>query len=383
MYDRQVTGNLEKEAETLRLWAQTYPRDPNAPGLMGAFASGGTGKYELMIQKSRDAIAIDPDFFPPYVSLLWGYVYLGRLNDAEQALGQAIGRAPDRPVVQMFSYHLAFLKADAAGMERQIALARGKPGVEDQISHLQALVLARAGRLEAARQSARHAIELASAAGQGERAAVWETAAGVWEAWYGNAAAAKRHAMHVLEVANGRHVSYAAAWALAIAGDRSRAQSIADDLDSRFPEDTSVRFNYVPTLRALSALSANDPARAIELLQPAATYEFAQPGISFFGSGGGSFGAMYPTYVRGQAYLALRKPTEAAAEFQKILDHPGVVLGDPMGAIARLQLGRALAQAADVTKATVVYEDLLALWKDADPDLELPKRAKAEFAALR
>jgi eukaryotic-like serine/threonine-protein kinase len=171
--------------------------------------------------------------------------------------------------------------------------------------------------------------------------------------------------------------------ALAIAGERSRAQAIADDLDSRFPEDTSAQFNYVPTLRALSALGANDPSRAIELLQPASTYEFAQPGISFYGSGGGFFGAMYPTYVRGEAYLALHKPTEAAAEFQKILDHPGVVLEDPMGALARLQLGRALAQAGDMTKAKVVYGDLFALWKDADPDLELLKRAKAEFAALR
>ena len=345
IYDRQVTGNLEKEAETLRLWAQTYPRDPAAHGLMAGFASAGTGKYELMIQKSRDAIAIDPDLSPAYFSVAWGYVCLARPNDAEQALGQAIGHAPDVPEVLIQRFQIAFLKGDAAGMERQAALARGKPEVEDWISHLQALVLARAGRLEAARQSARHAIELASAAGQGERAAVRETAAAVWEALYGNAAAAKRNAMHVLEVAQGRHVSYAAALALALAGERSPAQAIADDLDSRFPEDTSVRFNYVPTLRALSALSANDPSRAIELLRPAATYEFAQPGISFYGAGGGSFGAMYPTYVRGAAYLALHKPTEAAAEFQKILDHPGVVLGDPMGALARLQLGRALTQA--------------------------------------
>jgi len=268
-------------------------------------------------------------------------------------------------------------------MERQAALARGKPGVEDSISHLQALALARAGRLAAARESARHSIELASAAGQRERAAVRETAVGVWEAWYGNAATARQTAMHVLEVEQGRHVSYAAALTLALAGERSRAQAIADDLDRRFPEDTSVQFNYVPTLRALSALGANDPSRAIELLRSASTYEFAQPGISFYGSGGGSFGAMYPTYVRGEAYLALHKPIEAAAEFQKILDHPGVVLEDPMGALARLQLGRALTQAGDVTKAKVVYQELLALWKDADADLELPKRAKAEFAALR
>jgi tetratricopeptide (TPR) repeat protein len=383
IYDRQVTGNLEKEAETLRLWAQTYPRDANAPGLMGGFATAGTGKYELMLQTARDAIAIDPDLAPPYFNLVWGYIGLGRPNDAEQASRQAKGRAPDSPLVLIDAFQIAFLKADEAGMERAAALAKGKPGVEDSIAHLQTLVLARAGRLEAARQSARHTIELASAAGQGERAAMWETAAGVWEALYSNAAAAKRHAIHILEVANGRHVTYAAALALAIAGERSRAQTIADHLDSRFPEDTSVQFNYVPTLRALSALGANDPSRAIELLQPAATYEFAQPGISFHGVGGGSIGAMYPTYVRGETYRALHKPTEAAAEFQKILDHPGVVLGDPMGALARLQLGRALTQAGNVTKARAVYADLLTLWKDADPDLELPKRAKAEFAALR
>ena len=205
----------------------------------------------------------------------------------------------------------------------------------------------------------------------------------VSEALYGNRAAATRHAMHVLEAENGRHVMFAAALALAIAGERSRAQAIADDLDKRFPEDTSVRFNYLPTLRALSALSANDASRAIELLRPAATYEFAQPGISFFGSGGGSFGAMYPTYVRGEAYLALHKPTEAAAEFQKILDHPGVVLADPMGALARLQLARALTMSRDTSRARAAYQDVLALWKDADSDLALPKQAKAELAALR
>ncbi len=383
IYERQVTGDLEKEAETLRLWAQTYPRDSNAPGLMGGFATGGTGKYELMIAASREAIAINPDLFPAYFNEVNGYVFLGRPKDAERAFRQAIDRAPGTPDAQTLPYQIAFLNGDAAGMERQAALAKGKPGVEDRISHLQALVLARAGRLEAARQSARHAIELASAAGQHERAAVSETGAAVWEALYGNADAAKRSAMQVLRIENGRHVTYAAALALAIAGERSRSQAIADDLDRRFPEDTSVRFAYVPTLRALSALGANDPSRAIEQLRPAATYEFAQPGICFYGSGGGSFGAMYATYVRGVAYLALRKGTDAAAEFQKIVDHPGVVLGDPIGALARLGLARALALSGDAGKAKAAYRELLELWKDSDSDLALPKQARAEFAALR
>jgi tetratricopeptide (TPR) repeat protein len=385
IYDRQVTGNLEKEAETLRLWAQTYPRDPVAPGLTAGFATAGTGQYELMIEKAREAIAISPDagaVIPAYFNVVWGYISLARPTEAEQALRQAIAHAPDSPDAVADAYHIAYLKGDVAAMERQVTLARGKPEREDWMSNLQALVLARAARLEAARQSARHAIEIALAAGHRERAAVWEMAAAVADAWYGNASSARRSALHVLEVAKGRHVTYAAALALAIAGDSARAQAIADDLDRRFPEDTSVRFTYLPTLRALGALSANDPSRALELLRPAATYEFAEPGISFYGAGGGSFGAMYSTYLRGEAYLALRKGAEAAAEFQKILDHPGVVLEDPMGAMARLQLARAWRMAGDVAKARAAYEDVVTLWKKADADVALPKQARAEYAAL-
>src|SRR5262249_623064 len=193
---------------------------------------------------------------------------------------------------------------------------------------------------------------------------------------------ARQSAMHVLEASNGRHVTYAAALALALAGDRARAQTIADDFDRRFPEDTSVRFAYLPTLRGLAALCANDTSRALEVLRPPTTYEFAEPGISFYGAGGGSFGAMYPAYMRGMAFLALHKGAEAAAEFQKMLDHPGVVLEDPIGALARLQLARALPISGDAGKAKAAYQDLLALWKDADPDLQLPKEAKAEFNRL-
>jgi len=385
VYDRQVTGNLEKQGETLRLWAQTYPRDPVAPGLTSGFYTAGTGQYELMIQKARESIAISPDagqVTPAYFNVVWGDLSLGRVADAEQALRQAVARA-EVPDGVADAYHIAFLKGDTAGMERQAALATGKPNLEDWLAHLQALAFARAGRLEAARQSARRAIELASAAGHYERAAVWEMGSAVCEAWYGRAADAKRSAAHALAVAKGRHVTYAAALALAIAGDLARARVVADDLERQFPEDTSVRFNYLPTLRALAALGANDPSGAIELLRPAATYEFAEPGIAFYGAGGGSFGAMYPTYVRGTAYLALHQATAAAGEFQKILDHPGVVLEDPVGALTRLQLARALVLAGDTAKAKTAYEQLLALWKDADADLAVPKQARAEYAALR
>jgi len=189
--------------------------------------------------------------------------------------------------------------------------------------------------------------------------------------------------MHVLDGEIGRHVRYAAALALAIAGDTARAEAIADDLNKRFPEDTSVRFNYVPMLRALAALRSHEPAHAIELLRPAATYEFAQPGISFFGAGGVAFGAMYPTYVRGLAYLALRKDAEAAAEFQKILDHRGVVLEDPIGALARLQLARAWTMTGDRAKAKAMYEEVLRVWKDADPAVPVISEAHAEYVRLQ
>jgi tetratricopeptide (TPR) repeat protein len=288
----------------------------------------------------------------------------------------------DQPDGLTGAFHIAFLKADTADMPRQMALAKGKPDREDRMANLQALALARSGRLERARESALHAIELASAAGNLERAAAYETAMAVWEAWYGNEAAATRSAMRVLDAAIGRHVTYAAGLALAIAGDTARAQAIADSLASRFPEDTSVRFSYLPTLRALAALRTSDPARAIEVLRPAATYEFAQPGISFFGAGGVAFGAMYPTYVRGLTYLALRKPADAAAEFQKILDHPGIVLEDPMGALARLQLARAWTMAGDVGKAKASYEDVLRVWKDADGGIPVISEARTEYARL-
>jgi serine/threonine protein kinase len=296
IYDRNVTGNLEKQGETLRLWAQTYPRDPVAPGLMAGFFTAGTGQYELMIEEARKAIAIGFDAgqsTPAYYSVAGGYISLGRPADAEQPLRQAMTRG-DQPDALTGAFHIGFLKGDALEMQRQIALAKGKPDREDRLANLQALTLARSGRLEDARESARHAIELASAAGYLERAGAYETAMAVWEAWYGNTGAAQRSATRVLDVTKGRHVTYAGALALAIAGDTGRALTIADDLESRFPEDTSVRFNYLPTLRALAALRGHDPSRAIELLRPAATYEFAQPGICFYGAGGVAFGAMYP-----------------------------------------------------------------------------------------
>src|SRR5262249_19797841 len=202
IYDRQVTGNLEKEMETLRLWAQTYPRDSVAVGLVSGYATAGTGNYELMIDKAKEAVAINPDLganTPAYFSIAWGYISLNRAAEADQAVRTALARVPDAPEGAVDRYHIAFLQADSSGMERQYALAKGMTTLEDCIAHRQGLTLAQAARLATARESARRAIEFASAAGRRERAAEYETAAAVWEAWYGNAAAAKRRATQVLD----------------------------------------------------------------------------------------------------------------------------------------------------------------------------------------
>ena len=221
--------------------------------------------------------------------------------------------------------------------------------------------------MDAARQSAKP-----------ETAALYEAGAALWEAFFGNATDAIRRAMAAHAVSHEMYVDYGAAFALAVAGDSSRAQTLASDLERDFGEDTSVRFNHLPALRARLALNHGDPARAIELLEPARVYEMGVPRSAIHGN----FGALYPIYVRGEAYLAAHRGREAVAEFQKILDHRGIVVSDPIGAMARLQLGRAYVLLGDKTKAKSAYQDFLTLWKDADSNILILKNAKAEYAKL-
>ena len=187
--------------------------------------------------------------------------------------------------------------------------------------------------------------------------------------------AAKERAGTALKLSRNREVEYGVAFALAVAGDTERSQTLANDLETRFPDDTAVTFSYLPVLRALFTLSDNEPWKAIEQLQAAAPYDLGSPPSSFYGF----FGAMYPVYVRGLAYLAAHRGAEAAAEFQKILDHRGIVLSDPIGAVARVQLGRAFAASGEVQKATLAYQDFLTLWKDADREIPILKQANAEY----
>jgi tetratricopeptide (TPR) repeat protein len=241
------------------------------------------------------------------------------------------------------------------------------------------MVLAQSGQMRLARTTWERAIAMAQQAGKHENAALYHAAEAVCDAHFGNAAAAIERAHLALKLAKGRDVEYAAAYALALSGDSSGPRRLAADLEKRFPEDTPVQFEYLPTLGALSALAHRAPSDAVERLQRTLPYDFALPGTAFFAK----FGGLYPAYVRGQAYLEAHQGREAAVEFQKILDHRGIVYADPVGALAHLQLGRAYVVSGDLAKSKKAYQDFLTLWKDADANIPVLKQAKAEYAKLR
>jgi eukaryotic-like serine/threonine-protein kinase len=239
--------------------------------------------------------------------------------------------------------------------------------------------LAYRGRLKEAARLSDRAVLLSRQAGLRERAAQFEGARAAWNALFGNRTEAKRSAASALSLYRSRDADYGPAFALALLHESVQAHKIEADLEKRYPEDTSVQFSYLPALRALEALNQGDAAKALELTQVATPYDLAVPGTAFYV--GAFFGAMYPVYVRGLAYSRLGRHREAAAEFQKILDHPGIVLNDPIGPMARLQLARALSASGDHAKSAAAYKDLLTLWKDADPDIPLVQGAMQEARA--
>ena len=378
-YETLVTGNLEDAKQTCEAWAQTYPRDALPRTQLSGYINKVGGQYEKALWEARKAIELDPDFAIGYFNVAVNHVYLGRLGEAENALRRAAGHGLEIDEFVGLEYDIAFLRGDQAGLEREAARARGRSGGENWISNKEAFALAYSGHLEQARKATRRAVDQAQQAAQRERASLWETGAAVREAFFGNASEARKRATAARALSKDREVEYGAAFALALSGDSLGSKELADDLERRFPEDTGVRFSYLPTLRARLALNHGDTSKAIELLQVAAPHELGAPRSSIHAL----FGALYPVYVRGEAYLAAHQGAEAATEFQKILDHRGIVVSDPIGALAHLQIGRAYAMQGDSAKAKAVYQDFLTLWRDADPDIPILKQAKAEYAKLQ
>jgi DNA-binding winged helix-turn-helix (wHTH) protein/tetratricopeptide (TPR) repeat protein len=378
-YDLQVTGDMEKARQTCEAWEQTYPRDPNAYGFLAGAIYPMLGKYEEALEAARKMLELDPEFPVAYNLVALGYLALGRLDEAAQTLELASERKMQMPDLVVDRYMVAFLKNDQAGMEKAVALAAKTPGAEDLVANQESFGAGYSGHLQQARRRSGFAVQLAKQAGQRERAALFQSGAAVREGFFGNAAAARQSGKTALALSRGKEVEYGAAFAEALAGDSGAAQAMAEDLERRFADDTSAKYFYVPALRALAALNQHNPAKALEWLQINIPYELGEPQSCFYGF----FGVMYPVYVRGEAYLALHQGAQAAVEFQKIIDHRGIVISDPVGALAHLQLGRAYLMAGDQAKAKAAYSDFLNLWKDADPNIPVLQQARLEYAHLR
>ena len=374
-YDALVTGNMEEARQACEMWSRTYPRDPIPTTLLSGYVNKVAGRYEVALDWARKSIQLDPDFVFGYYNLGVNNVYLNRLGEAENALRLAAGRGLEDDELVMLAHDIAFLKGDWAEMERVAAHARQRTGGEGWISNKEAFALAYYGRLREGRTASERAVSYGEHAAQQERAALWQAGAAVREALYGNAAEARQSAEAALKLSRNREVEYGAAFALARSGEMAQAEMLANDIEKRFPQDTAARFSYLPTLKAIFALKHGEPAKAIQELQTAIPYELGQPRFLM--------GAMYPVYVRGEAYLAEGRGSEAVAEFRKILDHPGIVQSDPVGALARLQMGRAYKLAEDNSRAKAAYEDFLALWKNADAGIPVLKQAHAEIQEIK
>ena len=380
LYDRQVTGNLQKELETLESWAQTYPGDFLPWGLLGGWGTRGTGQYERGIQASEQALRIRSGRSPPlYGNLVELNLCLGRFAEAAAALQRAAERKLELPLFLVNRYYLAFLMGDEAGMKREIDRARGNLEAE-RLDVAQPGPRPGAFRTDAKRENPVAAYHRTGATGRRSREGRHLSGRG------GGVRSTSRKSEIGRKRAPGgsRTRERAAMWnmprrvALALSGDCRGSQTLAEDLAKRFPEDTPVQFEYLPTLRALSALARKAPLDAIERLQTALPYDLAMPGTLFFAK----FGGLYPAYVRGLAYLEAGRGREAAAEFQKVLDHRGIVLADPIGAIGALAIGESARAIWRSAGSRTAYEDFLALWKDADADLPILAQARAEHAVL-
>jgi serine/threonine protein kinase/tetratricopeptide (TPR) repeat protein len=375
-YHHFVTADLEKASRVYELWAQTYPRD-SVPAINLGVISQSLGQYDKAQESFRKSIALAPGDMLNYANLVACSINLDHLTEAEAVAREARAANLDSDDLRLYMYEIAFLRGDASAMAEAIRRAAGDPAKENPLSYFDAGTSAYVGRLRRARELYGEAVGSAKRAEQQERAAASEATEALWEALLGNAGQAHQHATAALAFSNAKEAETLAALALAFADGSSRAESVAADIQKQFPEGTIVQFNYLPAIRARIAINRNNPITAIQELQAARPYELGVAAGTTFTVN------LYPIYVRGEAYLAEHEGSQAAAEFQKILDHRGIVLNEAIGALAHLQLGRAYAMLGDTAKAKAAYQDFLALWKDADPDIPILTQAKAEYATLQ
>jgi len=373
LYYENVTGEMEQAVQVYELWAKSYPQDSVPVGNLGVIYAN-LGQYEKSLVATVEGQRLGADAIG-YSNLAGVYLALNRLDDAQKAIEDAQQHHLESDILHLVIYQLAFLKGDTAEMERQVAWAAGKPGTEDLLLSFQSDTEAYYGHLVKARDFSRRAVDAAIRADSKESAAIWQVNSALREAEFGNAAAAKQGVAAALAVSPGRDVKMFAALTLAQVGEIARAKALADELEKNYPSQTVLKVYWMPAIKAAIELNAGKSTEAQMLLEAAAPYELGGPPQL-------QIGTLYPAYVRGQAYLMEHNGTAAAAEFQKFLDHRGIVVNYPLGALAHLGLARAYVLSGDAAKAKTAYQDFLTLWKGADPDIPIFKEAKAEYAKL-
>ena len=370
------TGELENSIQLSEMWAQAYPRDPT-PHLSSGASYGLLGQYEKAIAETRKCLDIDPDHAICSTNLTQLYTLLNHLDEAKSALQEALKRNPDFAGLHAYSYGLAFVQGETAEMEKQADWAAEKPGWGDVLLSYQSDTAAYSGHAQRAQDFSQRAIESARRNGQKETAGLWQMNAALREAEFGNLARAHEMTNSVVSTASTRGLQSLIALALARSGDSTRAEEMANELQKQFPLDSVINGYWLPTIRASIEINRGNTSEAIQFLKTAAPYELGLVSNLEFGA------LLYPVYVRGQAYLLLHRGSEAAAEFQKFLDHRTLVANNPLYALAHLGLARAYRESGDTKKAQTTYQEFLKLWKDGDPDIPILLKAKAEYSKLK
>jgi len=373
LYYQNVTGEMEQAVQVYELWAKSYPQDSVPVGNLGVIYAN-LGQYEKSLVATVEGQRLGADAIG-YSNLAGTYLALNRLDDAQKAVEDAQQHQMESDILHLVIYQLAFLKGDTAEMERQVTWAAGKPGTEDLLLSFQSDTEAYYGHLVRARDFSRRAVDAAIRADSKESAAIWQVNSALREAEFGNAAAAKQGVAAALAVSPGRDVKMFAALTLAQVGEIARAKALADELEKNYPSQTVLKVYWMPAIKAAIELNAGKSTQAQMLLEAAAPYELGGPPQL-------QVGTLYPAYLRGQSYLMAHNGTAAAAEFQKLPDHRGIVINFPLGALAHLGLARAYVLSGDTAKARTAYQDFFTLWKDADPDIPILKEAQAEDAKL-
>jgi DNA-binding winged helix-turn-helix (wHTH) protein/tetratricopeptide (TPR) repeat protein len=376
MFFKAVTGDMEKAEQSCQLWIQTYPRSELPHNLLSGAIYPVLGQYEKGVVEGKIALQLNPESPGPYFALGSNYMALNDLEQANATYRQAASRNLDHYWFHSDLYKIAFLQGNEMAMSREISWSTGKPRIEDELLQLAADTSAFTGHLQNARGLSQRAMESADLAGEMESVGTYTAVAGLREALFGNASDARRLASQAHGITTSRDVQYGAALAFAFAGDNPRALALADGLAKDYPESTIVRFNYLPTLRAKLAVNHGNADEAIAFLRTAAPYEMGVP------TGTYPWAGLYPVFVRAQAYLSAQKAAPAAAEFQKILDHSGVAINEPIAALAVLGLARAYAMQGDTPKASLAYQRFLSLWRYADVNIPILKQSKVEYARL-